>query len=140
MSLQENKAVVRRFSEEFKNRANLSIVDELMTPDFVHHFKDPRLAPGREGLKQLGQSIFAGFSDVHVTVEALIAEGDLVVERSTARARHSGEFSRVPPTGHAVVWTEIHVYRLMDGKIAELWSEFDLLGILMQIGALPVPA
>lgn len=63
-----------------------------------------------------------------------------MVERSSARARHTGPFSGVAPTGREVVWTETHVYRLRDGKIAELWSEFDLLGLWMQLGAVPAPA
>ena len=136
----ENSQVVSRYIEEFKNRANHNIVDELMAPDFVHHFTDPRLPPGPDALKILGQSIGAGFPDVHATVNDLIAEGDNVIERATVTATHSGEFNGVPATGNAVTWTEIHIYRLSDGKIAELWSEIDLLAILAQIGALPPPA
>ncbi len=63
-----NKGVVSRFIEEFKNKANHGIVDELMSPDFAHHLTDPRLPEGREGIKLLGQSIVAGFPDVHASV------------------------------------------------------------------------
>ena len=137
---EENKQIVARFAEEFKNKANHGIVDELFTTDFVHHLKDPNLPPGREAIKLLGQSIVTGFPDVHATVEELLADGDNVIERTTARATHTGEFNGIPPTGNQVVWTEIHIYRLQDGKIKELWSEIDLLGLLVQLGAIPGPS
>ena len=134
---EETKKLVSRFVEEFKNKANHDIVDELLATDFVHHLKDPGLPPGREAMKLLGQSIAAGFPDVQVTVEDLLADGDKVIERTTARATHSGEFNGIPPTGKQVAWTEIHIHRLQDGKIVELWSEIDLLGLLIQLGAIP---
>ncbi len=134
---EDNKKVVSRFIEEFKNNANHDIVDELLTTDFVHHLKDPRLPPGRPAIKLLGQSIVAAFPDVRATVEELLADGDRVIERTSAAATHTGEFNSIPATGNKVVWTEIHIYRLKDGKIAEMWSEIDLLTLLAQIGALP---
>lgn len=135
--LEENKALVRRFSNEFKNKANHGIVDELMTPNFQHHFKDPRLPKGREGMKLLGKSVVIAFPDVHASIQDLVAEGDKVVERTEAHGTHRGEFNGVPATGRPVTWTELHLYRLEKGKIAELWSEIDFLGIMMQVGAIP---
>ena len=139
-SAEENKAVVSRFVQEFKNNSNHGIVDQLFTMDFVHHLKDPRLPPGRDGIKAVGQAVVGGFPDVSVTVEDLLADGDRVIERTTARATHTGEFNGIPPTNGQVVWTEIHIYRLEDGKIAGLWSEVDFLGLLTQLGAIPAPA
>lgn len=140
MSAEQNKAVVRRFVEEFKNRANHDIVDELYAANFIHHFKDPRLPAGRQALKILGATVVAAFPDVHATIEELLAEGDRVVERTTARGTHKGEFNGIPATGRPVTWTEMHMYRLANGKIAELWSEIDFLSMLIQVGAIPMPA
>lgn len=137
MSTEQNKRIVERFAQQFKNEGNHDIVDELFAPDFVHHFPDPRLPAGTAALRGLGATVVAAFPDVKVTVEELIGEGDLVVERTTARATHTGEFQGVPATGKPVQWTETHVYRLKDGKIAELWPQIDLLSLLAQIGALP---
>ena len=134
-----NKDVVSRFIEEFKNKANHGIVDELMTPNFVHHLTDPRLPQGRDGIKALGQIIVAGFPDVRASVQELMADGDKVIERTQTSATHTGEFNGIPATGRQVGWTEIHIYRLEDGKIAEQWSEIDLLGLLVQLGAIPGP-
>jgi predicted ester cyclase len=138
-TLEENKALVRRFSNEFKNKANHGIVDELMTPDFQHHFKDPRLPKGREGMKMVGRGVVVAFPDVHANIQDLIAEGDRVVERTNAKGTHKGEFNGVPATGRPVAWSELHVYRIVNGKIAELWSEIDFLGMMMQLGAIPAP-
>ena len=96
---QENKDTVARFIEEFKNKANHDIVDELLATDFVHHLADPRLPPGRDAIKLLGQSIVAGFPDVRATVEELLAEGDFVIERTSARATNTGEFNPYSPFG-----------------------------------------
>src|SRR5262249_48433117 len=133
----QNKTVVRKFVEEFKNKGNHDIVDTLYTTDFVHHFKDPRLPPGRDAMKLLGKSVVAAFPDVHAEIEDLRADGDRVIERTSARGTSKGPFNGIPPTGKPVQWTEIHIYRLRDGKIAELWSEIDFLSILAQLGALP---
>jgi len=135
----ENKSVIKRYVEEFKNKANIDIVDEMFTPNFRHHMKDPRLPQGREGIKTLGRAVFTAFPDVEARIEDLIAEGDRVVERTSAGGTHKGEFNGVPATERKVNWTEIHVYRLERHKIAELWSEIDLLGMLTQIGAVPPP-
>ena len=110
-----------------------------MAPNFVHHLTDPRLPAGRDGIKALGQVIVAGFPDVHAAVQDLIADGDRVIERTQTSATHTGEFNGISPTGKQVEWTEIHIYRLEDGKIAEQWSEIDLLGLLVQLGAIPGP-
>ena len=137
LGTEDNKKIVRRFVEEFKNKANHNIVDELFTPDPAIHFPIPGLPPGRDALKQLGPLVVMAFPDVHVTVEDLIAEGDKVVERTAAGGTHKGEFYGIPATGKQITWTEIHIYRLKDGKITELWSQIDLLGLLTQLGAFP---
>jgi predicted ester cyclase/uncharacterized protein YndB with AHSA1/START domain len=126
-------AVVRRFMEEFKNHANLDIVDELFTPDFVLHLPGAELPPGPQGQKAIGKSIFAAFSEVHVTVNDTIVEGNRVVERHTAQAVHTGEFNGVPATGKKVFWTENHIYRLKNGRIAEAWSEVSFDNLMAQI-------
>jgi predicted ester cyclase len=79
------------------------------------------------------------FPDVVVTEEDLIANDSTVVERSSAAATHNGEFMSVPSTGRKIRWTEIHIYRFVDGKIAVHWVELSMLQLLQQIGAIPSP-
>jgi uncharacterized protein YndB with AHSA1/START domain/ketosteroid isomerase-like protein len=129
----EKVAVVRRFMEEFKNKANLDIVDELFTPNFALHLPGVSLPPVPASQKAVGKAIFDAFSDIRVTVNDTIVEGDRVVERHTAHATHVGEFNGVPATGRKVFWTENHIYRLKNGKIAEAWSEVSFHDLIAQL-------
>ena len=97
---EDNKQVVASFIEEFKNKANHDIVDELMTPGFIHHLKDPRLPAGRAGMKLLGQVVAGGFPDVQATVDELLTDGDRVIERTSAAATHTGDFNGIPATSN----------------------------------------
>ena len=136
--LDQNKAVVRKFEEEFKNNANHAIVDELMSKDYRAHGIGP--APlDRDGIKQLGKAIVAAFPDVHVTIESVVAEGDVVVTRCSGKGTHKGPFQGVPATNKPIAFTEMHMYKLAGGKIVEQWSNIDILAILAQIGAIPAP-
>jgi len=126
-------APVRRFLAEFKNHANIDVVDETWTPDAVLHVTGFPLPPGRDAQKNVGRTIFAAFGDLHVEVNDTIVEGDRVVERHTAHAVHKGEFMGIPATGKKVYWTENHIYRIADGKIAETWSEPSFHDLLAQL-------
>jgi hypothetical protein len=128
-----NTAVTRRFLEEFKNRHMMEAVDELFTVDAILHLPAEGLPAGREGQKAIGQVVFAAFPDVHVTLEDCIADGDRVAERHTARATHRGIFMGVSATGKQIYWTENHIYRLVDGRIAELWSEWSYQKLMDQL-------
>jgi predicted ester cyclase len=133
--LESNKAVTRRFTEEFKNRHNFEVIDELFSPKAILHLPADGLPDGPEGQKAIGRVIFAAFPDVHVTLESVIAEGNFVAERHTARATHKGEFMGIPATGKSIYWTENHVYRIENGRISELWSEWSYQRLMDQIAS-----
>jgi predicted ester cyclase len=132
---ERNKAVVREFTRVFKNQHNVDGIDHLFAPDFRHHFQPP-VRPGLAGFKEIGRMMNTAFPDVVVTEEDLIADDDKVVERSSAVATHAGSLMGEPPTKKRIAWTEIHIYRIRDGTIAEHWVEFARLELLEQIGAL----
>ena len=132
----KNKQVIREFTRIFKNEHNVNGVGHLFDDSFVHHFRD-QLPNGFEGLRQVGIVMNGAFPDVVVTEEDLIAAGDKVVERSSAAATHTGALMGAPPTNKRVHWSEIHIYRLRHGKIAEHWAEIAMLELLLQTGALP---
>jgi predicted ester cyclase len=134
--LESNKAVTRRFMEEFKNGHNFEVIDELFSPQAVLHLPAEGLPNGPEGQKNIGRVIFAAFPDVHVTLECVIAEGNFVAERHTARATHQGEFMGIPATGKSIYWTENHFYRLDKNRITELWSEWSYQKLMQQIAPL----
>ena len=135
-SEEANKQVIREFTRIFKNEHNVDGVGHLFDKDFVHHFRDP-LPAGFEGLRQVGIMMNGAFPDVVVTDEDLIAAGDRVVERSSAKATHKGPLMGRPATNKPVRWSEMHIYRLRDGKIAEHWAEVSMMELLQQCGVLP---
>jgi predicted ester cyclase len=136
---ERNKQVVREFTRIFKNEHNVDGVAHLFDGEFTHHFRAP-LPPGLEGFKKIGRAMNGAFPDVVVTEEDLIAGGDKVVERSSAVATHKGSLAGEKPTNQRIHWSEIHIYRLQEGKIREHWVEMAMMELLQQIGALPQPA
>jgi predicted ester cyclase len=130
---ERNKAITRRFLEEFKNQHKFEVIDELFAPTASIHLPAEGLPPGPEGQKAIARGIFAAFPDVHVTLELVIAEGASVAERHTARATHRGEFMGIAATGKKIYWTENHFYRLENGRIQELWSEWSFQKLMGQL-------
>jgi steroid delta-isomerase-like uncharacterized protein len=132
-----NKAVLRRFYEEFWNAGNVDAIDELVADDYVDHQPVPGTPAGKAGFADLIRLWHTGFPDMTETVEALIAEGDLVVGRFTFRGTHTGEFMGIAPTGRPVSMTGVDVVRIADGRIAEFWYAEQLHDLLRQLDALP---
>ncbi len=144
MSTEQNKALARRLYDEAWNKGNLDIVDQLVSAGYVsHEAADNPLLPeegaGPEGIKQSLVTYRTAFPDVRFTIEDQIAEGDKVVTRYVASATQTGPLGRIPPTGKRASIGGIWIDRFADGKIVESWSNFDALGLLMQLGVLPVP-
>ena len=134
----ENKDISRRADEELFNRGNLSIADELFASNFVYH--DPVSHEewrGPESVKSYATMLRVAFPDLHQTIEEQIAEGDKVAYRWTARGTHQGEFMGIAPTGNRVEMTGISIARLIDGKIEEIWENYDALGMMQQLGHIP---
>jgi predicted ester cyclase len=135
MQEEKNKEVIRNFTRIFKNEHDVNGVDHLFHNSFVHHFRTS-LPRGFEGLRQVGIMMNRAFPDVVVTENDLIASGDRVVERSSATATHAGAMMGEKPTKKTIRWSEIHIYRLKDGRIAEHWAEIAMLELLQQVGVL----
>jgi steroid delta-isomerase-like uncharacterized protein len=139
MSTEENKARSRRFFTEVWGKGDLAVIDELTGPAFVDHNAPPGLPPGVEGLKQFVVAYRAAFPDMQVSIDDLIAEGDKVVIRLTARGTNTGPLFGMPTTGKAAVVTGITIERKVNGKTVEGWNNFDQLGMLQQLGVIPTP-
>lgn len=135
MSVEENKALVERWNEEIWNKGNVAAADELLTADFVFNYPFPGLEPNLEGYKQTVGGFHAVFQNMKITVNDTIAEGDKVVLRWSGQSTHAGEFMGIPPTGKEVVTTGITICRVEGGKIAEEWTEMDMLSMMQQLGA-----
>jgi predicted ester cyclase len=81
----------------------------------------------------------SAFPDLRYTIENIIADGDMVAERMRFEGTHRGDFQGLPPTGMRVSFTGMQISRMSGGKIVELWGEFDALGMMQQLGAIPSP-
>ena len=137
MSTEANKALMRRFYEEFWCKGNPEAVDELVSPAYVDHQLPDGWPKGPDGLKMLVREWRTGFPDMSETIDDMIAEGDRVVGRFTLTGTHRGPFFGIEPTGTRLEITGIDIVRFEDGRIAEWWYNEDTLGILRQLGQLP---
>ena len=132
-----NKQVVRRFFEVGPSKGDLEAADVLLAPEFALHTPLPTPGPGIPAMNNVISTCRAAFHGLQVTIEDMMADGNRVTCRFTARGVHNGEFMALPPTGKKIEMTGIEIFRLRDGKIAELWGEVNLMGLMQQLGILP---
>jgi len=138
MSLDENKAVVERFVEEFWSSGKLSTADELMTAEATIAVNNQAVAD-IETFKAICRSIREAFPDWHSTFEELVAEGERVAERWTGRGTHRGDFQGIAATGRQVAVPGTVFYRIVGGKIVEFRGQFDRLAMIEQLGSAATP-
>ncbi|MEZ4663974.1 MAG: ester cyclase [Caldilineaceae bacterium] len=138
MSMAENKSIVRRLVAAINDSDEATFL-QLLAPAVVDHYGLPGLPPGREGWNLNRKILRAAFPDGCWQEEDLFAEGEQVVGRYTLRGTHLGEFMGIPPTGKSITVSNIHIIRLADGKIVEHWGHGDDLGMLQQLGVMPMP-
>ena len=137
--LEANKGVALRFIEGVFIDQDPKAVDELAADDFTAHmFGD--VPPGREPMKEAMQRAGEGVSEPKFEIHDVIAEKDRVAVRLTTRARHTGTFMGIEPSGNEYSIDEIHVFRIEDGKVREHWHELDRQRLAQQLqgkGAAP---
>jgi steroid delta-isomerase-like uncharacterized protein len=134
-----NKATVRRFDDVVSTgdaEVISKTIDELVEPDVLIHMPLPIQATGAQALKQVWAMLLRGLPDLHVAFEDLIAEGDKVVSRNTVTGTHQGEYRGLPPTGKSITYNEIFIFRLANGRIAEIWGVVDVFSQLQQLGVI----
>lgn len=132
MSLEENKAIIRKVMETV-NKRNLALLDELIAPDYVDNTLQLK---GLEGFKQSVTLLYKGFPDIHSTIEDIIAEGDKVWDRVTLTATRTGEYRGLAPTGKKITFRGVRIWRIVDGKVVERESFYDFLDFYKQLGVI----
>jgi predicted ester cyclase len=139
LSVEENKAVVRRFFEEVFNQKQPELIEELLTDGVVDQnkiiFTEPNTPGGMaEGVRML----LVAFPDLETTVKHQVGEGDYVSVYLMMSGTNTGSYPRVPePTGRHTDWESMVLFRMEDGKIAELRGTSDRMGMLTKLGILP---
>lgn len=135
-----NTELIDRVWEEAIENGEMAVVEDALASDYVLH--TPAAAEpirGPDGFEQYKNALRAGFPDLSVTIEDRIVDGETVVDRYRMRGTHEGEFQGVPPTGTEVEFTGLIVHYLDDGEVVENVAEFDVLGLLAQLGVVARP-
>lgn len=135
---EQNKTNVRRLFEEVWNKGQVPVVDELFAPTYTHHDSStPDVGRGPDSEKKRLAMYRNAFPDIRFTVEDLIAEGETVVARWSCRGTHKGELNGIAPTNKQINITGVSIARFADGKISEGFVNWDALGLMQQLGAVP---
>lgn len=136
MSAETNKAIVRRSIEKILNEKQYDLVDEFFVEDVEFHGTGPSRF-GRAAQLELYTMLFSAFPDWHTTIDEMVAEGDKVAVRYTAKGTHLGDYQAIPATGKTYTQQAIVIYRLANGKIAEGRLQTDTLSMMQQLGLMP---
>lgn len=138
--LEANKAVVRRFVEA-QNSGDIELLSEVVAANVVRHCQatpDVEIR-SREDFVRFFEASSAVFSNARLTIDILVAEGDMVATYGSFTGTQDGRMGLFPPTGRDVDSKVLSIVRLEDGKIVELWVEWDNWAILTQLGHFPPP-
>jgi len=135
---QENSILIRRWFDEVWNKGRMEAIDEMASPDAVGHGQAQHDTDiGLKEFRIFAMDLRRAFPDFKVTIDRVIEQGDIVVARWTTTMTHKGEFLGFPATGKKVTVTGTSMQRIANGKIVEGWDNWDQLGLLVQIGAVP---
>ena len=138
MSPEDNKALAQRWLEEVWNKGDLSLIDELIAPNYILNDPTRPGLKGRAGIKESIAMFRTAFPDLHFTIEDQVAEREKIVTRYTVQGTHLGPLMGIPATGKQGIITGIDIYRITDGQIEEAWSNWDTLGLLQRMGVIPL--
>jgi steroid delta-isomerase-like uncharacterized protein len=133
---EHNKAIAKRAFEQILSQGHFALAEQLYAKDFVNH--GIRSNAGLEEDQAALRGWHQAFSDVVISAEKLIAEGDLVAIYWIARGTNTGTGNGLPATGKRAELAGITIWRIVDGKIKEEWSAFNQLSMMQQLGLLPI--
>ena len=135
---EQNKAFVRRWFEEIWNKGRASAVDEMLAANGVIHGLQGAMR-GPAAFKSFHAAYREAFPDVTIHIDDMVAEGDLVAVRWSGTATHDGNGLGFAATQKRIQFTGMGFARIVDGKLAEGWNNFDQLGMFQQLGVVNLP-
>ena len=131
---EQNKTLAKRELEAW-NKGDFEAFKELLAPDYAWYFPSNNPKPmSREEIIEFGKMLHNAFPDITFSIEELIAVEDRVISRFIVRGTHTGEFQGIPATGNKIEVSAIVIARIENGKIVENKEEYDLLGMMQQLG------
>ena len=138
----DTREMFRRMFEDVWNNKKLDVVDELLATNNLHH--DPglkeKLVSGIPAYKEFARLRLTAIPDLHFTLDEIIVDGPTAAARWTATGTQEGDLPELPRTGRPFSVTGMTVAHVQNAKFVESWSNWDTLGMLRQLGALPTPA
>ena len=137
---EHNIAVVQRFIDQAVNSRDPAAIDETWSDDLIWHGGSLGTFKGKAAFKKaFAANATSAWNDMHLEIHEIIATADKVVLRFTNSGTNVGPFMGNPPTGKHAEWLGIGIYTIRDGRITQGWFAEDILGLLLQLGALPIP-
>jgi steroid delta-isomerase-like uncharacterized protein len=133
---QTNAGTVRRLYESYLNENRTELLPSLVTEDVAFHSATEER--GIAAYAALTERLRMAFHEMHFTLLDLIASDDRVVVRWTMDATHAGPLAGIPATGKRVQQRGTVIYRMEEGRIAEIWAQMDRMGMLQQLGIDPL--
>ena len=130
---ERNRELVRRLHRDLLASGDLAVLDRFFAEDFVSHNMPPGFPQGREGVRLFFEALRDGLSEVEVTVDELVAEGDRVAVATTTTGRHTGALMGFEPSGRTVSFAGLDMVRIEDGRIVEHRGLTDTVGLLRQL-------
>jgi len=133
--VESNKAIYRNFIQAVFNEGRLDRVDEFLAPSYVIADAPPGTPPGADGVRQVVAMFRGAFPDLEITLDEVIAEGDVVAASSTLRGTQRGDFLGVPATGRPVSISSLTMVRIVDGRLVESRVKNDTAELMRQLAA-----
>jgi steroid delta-isomerase-like uncharacterized protein len=142
MSTKENKRLARE-AISIWTTGDFDAADQIYAPNYVnhqhHHAGDARDLRGTDAMKTFATEFREAFPDFHDSIDIQLAEGDLVATHFTSSGTHRGTFMGAEPTNKELSWTGITIDRISEGKIVESWTNWDMMGMMEQLGVVRAP-
>jgi steroid delta-isomerase-like uncharacterized protein len=130
----QSQTILHRWMEEVWNKGRVDAIDEMLAGDAIVHGLGPEVLRGPEGYRPFYESMHNTFSQIEVVVEDAVEQGDTIAARCTVRGTHTGDGLGVAPTGRRVEYSGMTMVKVKDGKMVAGWNNFDVAGMMQQIG------
>lgn len=140
MMTTQTQTMIKRIPLEILNDNRFDLIDEIYATDYVEHTPSLGVAPTREGFKETAIALKKAFPDLRYTIEDVVESGDKIVHRLTATGTMTADYLGIAATGKHVTWSEIHIGKVVNGRLTEHWGLIDRLGMFVQLGIIDSPA
>ena len=137
MDTRDTKAIYKRMIDEAFNAGDLSVIDEVVSPNYVLHGAPPNMPQGPDAIRATVQTFRTAFPDLKIELKELVAEGDKVSARSVMRGTHDGVLFGIPATHKKVEVDGLTMVTVRDGRVQESWVKNDTMQLFQQLGVSP---